>query len=433
MSRSPVVAAVVLAGLLGSRAANAQGPCAEDVKQLCAEVAPGGGRVGNCLRENAAKVSPACGAKLAASEARLRSRTEQFFLACRRDVSRLCGEVKPGGGRLLACLFRNQEHLSSSCEDETESIQEARDAVVTWRDACRAEIASLCTGVPNEAGPLVECLQANAPSLPASCRSVDLVVVAAAAELIDSLDALKSAERTQEALQILQGIDTIAFSRSQVLFQIDSTQGLGGVANADRLLFNPQFVFGARSQFALQLKAPLLAVFPLAAGASAQTGLGDVTTAAAWAFADGGRVHQYLSFALQWHTAAHPALGGRWAAAPAYAIAVGLARWLSLTGQVAWLRSFADGGNPSLSLLVLEPVVVVNLPGRSFLVLDTRLGWSFTEASLVPTLKGVAGIFVDRQKSLSISAWYQTSLTSSAVAQSFKWSVGSGLAYFFDW
>jgi len=51
----------------------------------------------------------------------------------------------------------------------------------------------------------------------------------------------------------------------------------------------------------------------------------------------------------------------------------------------------------------------------------------------VPVMKGVVGMFIDRQKSLSISAWYQRSLSDAAVAQSFEWAVGTGLAYYFDW
>ena len=68
----------------------------------------------------------------------------------------------------------------------------------------------------------------------------------------------------QKAQQILQGLDSIAFSRSQVLLQVDTFQGLGGSANADRLLFNPQLVFGHRNAVSLQLKAPVLAVYPYA-------------------------------------------------------------------------------------------------------------------------------------------------------------------------
>jgi hypothetical protein len=48
-------------------------------------------------------------------------------------------------------------------------------------------------------------------------------------------------------------------------------------------------------------------------------------------------------------------------------------------------------------------------------------------------MKGVAGIFVDRQKSLSVPVWYQAALTSAAVTYFFKYGYGIGLAYYFEW
>ena len=95
MLRSRVAATLAL-GLLQAPAARAQDPCAEDVKQLCAEVKPGGGRVQRCLKENTAKLSPACNEKLAADERRMLERVEEFLFACRPDVTRLCSEVKQG-------------------------------------------------------------------------------------------------------------------------------------------------------------------------------------------------------------------------------------------------------------------------------------------------------------------------------------------------
>ena len=52
-------------------------------------------------------------------------------------------------------------------------------------------------------------------------------------------------------------------------------------------------------------------------------------------------------------------------------------------------------------------------------------------------MKFVAGKFIDRGKSLSISAWYQLSLTSESEWRTFpggyKFSLGVGISYFFDW
>ena len=81
----------------------------------------------------------------------------------------------------------------------------------------------------------------------------------------------------------------------------------------------------------------------------------------------------------------------------------------------------------------MQPILVCKLPGRSFVGLDTRLGWNFATSTFVPIMKGMAGIFIDRQKSLSVSAWYQATLSQTAASQYFKYGVGMGLAYFFDW
>jgi hypothetical protein len=255
-----------------------------------------------------------------------------------------------------------------------------------------------------------------------------------AAVLIDTLDEMTSDERIQESLQILQGLDSVAFSRSQVLLQLDSYQSLGDRANGARMLFNPQFVFGPRNQFSLQVKVPISVLFPYAAGAPAQFGLGGVATAFAWNFANTGGFRHFGALGLQWQTASTPSIGGPWAVVPAYAVGAALARFVSLTVQAQWIKSLGSSSTyPQVSLLVLEPIVAVNLPGRSFLALDTRLAWDFVHDSFIPLMKGVAGLFTDRQKSLSISAWYQGALSQTAADQFYKYEVGMGIAYFFDW
>jgi hypothetical protein len=255
-----------------------------------------------------------------------------------------------------------------------------------------------------------------------------------AASLVETVEEMSSKEHIRESLQILQGLDSVAFSRSQILLQFDSFQSLGGKANGGRMLFNPQFVFGERSQFALQVKLPVSALYPYAAGAPSQFGLGAVTPAFAWNFLGGGGVRQYVAIGLQMQTASSPAIGGPWALIPSYAIGVALARWLSFTAQVQWIRSLGTSTRyPELNLLILEPIFAASLPGRSYLALDTRLAWDFVGGTFIPLMKGLAGIYIDRQKSLSVSVWYQAALSQPGADATYKYEVGSGLAYFFDW
>lgn len=420
-------------GALAGPAAYAEDPCAGDAKQYCPDVQPGSGRLVICLRQNQARLSAACRDRLAADALKARKVIERFGRSCQVDMAQLCAGIRPGGGRLLQCLGEHQGELSTSCQAEMRWYAEAREKFSAVKRACRADAERLCQGVPPQAGPLLECLQENEARLSGECNPADIRLAVEAAGVVDTVEEMAREDRVKEALEILQGIDSVAFSRSQILFQVDSFEGLGGKANASRFLFNPQLVFGDRHEFALQLKVPVLTLYPYASQVPTQSGLGAVVTAFAWAVSFRGQVGHYLSLALRWPTAAEPALGASWAVAPTYAVALGLARWLSLTTQLTWLRSFARGGYPSSNLLLLEPILVANLPGRSFLALYTRLGWNLDDDSFLPVMKGVAGLFLDRQKSVSISAWYQASLTDEAVSQTFKFELGASLAYFFDW
>jgi Cysteine rich repeat len=425
---------VLIAGIAGAAPARAEDPCAGDVMRLCPGAAVGKGALRSCLLKHEPELGEACRAKLEADEAAARSVAREFLVACRADADQFCASVEPGGGRVIGCLSRHQLEISRACQGELERLGKARDRLEAFRSACTADLAALCGGVPQQAGPLLECVEANQDRVSPACKATDFKLVAEAAAFTGIVEEMTSRERVREALQILQGLDSVAFSRSQVLFQVDAFQSIAAKGNGGRLLFNPQFVFGSSSEFALQFKVPITALYPYAAGTPTQFGLGAVTTAFAWNFASGGRVRQYLALGLQIETASTPSIGGPWALVPSYAIGAALARWISLTTQVQWIRSLGSSATyPEVNLLIVEPIVVGSFPGRSFVGLDTRLAWNFATGTFIPIMKGMAGFFVDRQKSLSISAWYQATLTEAAASQFFKYEVGTGLAYFFDW
>jgi len=430
--RALATAAVLLAA--GASPARAADPCAEDVVRLCPGTTLGKGAVRKCLKAHQEDLGEACRVKLEEDDASAKRYVRDFLQACKADLDQYCAAVEPGGGRMLACLSRHQLEISRPCLSEVERVGEARDYLAAFRSACTRDVAALCSDVPQQAGPLLECVEANSARISPECKATDFPRVSQAAAVVENVEEMTSRDRVREALEILQGLDSVAFSRSQVLLQVDSFQSLGGKGNAGRMLFNPQFVFGKSGEFALQFKVPVTALYPYAADAPTQFGLGAVSTAFAWNFMGGRGIRQFLALGLQIETASTAAIGGPWALVPSYAIGIALARWFSVTMQVQWMRSLgASDTYPELNILILEPILVANLPGRSFVGLDTRLGWNFATGTFVPLMKGMAGFFVDRQKSLSISAWYQATLTEPAAAQFFKYEVGTGLAYFFDW
>ena len=46
--------------------------------------------------------------------------------ACKADVEKFCKDVKPGGGRIIACLKGNKDRLSQACKDEIAKARENR-------------------------------------------------------------------------------------------------------------------------------------------------------------------------------------------------------------------------------------------------------------------------------------------------------------------
>lgn len=111
-----VVGLTLGAGVLLSGAGWAQGPgpCKEDAKKLCGDIKPGQGRVMRCMHEKESQLSPACAEHLKQAQAEHRERAE----ACRDDRKKFCGDVKPGQGRVAACMKQHEAELSAACKKE---------------------------------------------------------------------------------------------------------------------------------------------------------------------------------------------------------------------------------------------------------------------------------------------------------------------------
>jgi hypothetical protein len=99
--------------ILRGRTAEVRRACAVDFLRLCRDVPPGRGRVMACMQLNADRLSPRCFEAmtawgLAAAGA---------FKACLPDAQRYCSHVPPGMGRGLACILQNADRLSPACRE----------------------------------------------------------------------------------------------------------------------------------------------------------------------------------------------------------------------------------------------------------------------------------------------------------------------------
>jgi hypothetical protein len=87
--------------------------CADDVAKFCQGV-KGGGKIMQCLKEHQSELSSGCQSQVQA----MQSRTQEMSAACQSDVQQFCPDVSPGGGRLGQCLKQHQSELSSACQAE---------------------------------------------------------------------------------------------------------------------------------------------------------------------------------------------------------------------------------------------------------------------------------------------------------------------------
>lgn len=87
--------------------------------------------------------------------------------SCREDYARLCTGVRPGGGRIIACLNANAEKLSQPC---FLSLAERGLAFAAVLRLCLPDFERLCTGVPPGMGRVIGCLTDNSDRISTGCR-----------------------------------------------------------------------------------------------------------------------------------------------------------------------------------------------------------------------------------------------------------------------
>lgn len=105
-----------------SRAAGSERPCTDDVAKFCKDVQRGGGRIAACLKQHESDLTPACREHVAKSGQRMRQNRD----ACRDDMQQHCKDVKPGQGRIAACLKQHEAELSPVCKEHLAKPQGQR-------------------------------------------------------------------------------------------------------------------------------------------------------------------------------------------------------------------------------------------------------------------------------------------------------------------
>ena len=107
-------AALATGALAQGKAEKGHGPCREDAKKFCGDEKPGGGRIAKCMKSHESELSPACQSAMKEAEQRF----EEFSKDCKPDAEKFCKGIRPGQGRILACLKSHQSDLAPACAAE---------------------------------------------------------------------------------------------------------------------------------------------------------------------------------------------------------------------------------------------------------------------------------------------------------------------------
>lgn len=111
---------------LTARIQKLENSCGGDIRKFCTGVTPGGGHVVNCLEAYDDKISPKCAFELDEAELDLQEigdGLKQAFNVCQGDIAKLCGDARPGEGRISACLAAKKASVSQSCVQAIEKMQ----------------------------------------------------------------------------------------------------------------------------------------------------------------------------------------------------------------------------------------------------------------------------------------------------------------------
>jgi Golgi apparatus protein 1 len=113
-------------GQLAAKVAKLESACASDIKKYCKTVTPGEGRMIYCMQAHEDKISPKCTYELGEAASSVQGTADALkdaVIACRAEITGVCGKTMPGQGRLAACLIANKSTASKDCGDAISKVE----------------------------------------------------------------------------------------------------------------------------------------------------------------------------------------------------------------------------------------------------------------------------------------------------------------------
>jgi hypothetical protein len=120
---APLAALLVVSPLAFAQEGPGQA-CKTDREKLCPGTKFGDGKLGACMREHEAELSPECqAARKGAQEAR-----QNIRMNCKADMEKFCADAQKGRGEVFRCLEGHASELGQSCADALKSRPGAKNS-----------------------------------------------------------------------------------------------------------------------------------------------------------------------------------------------------------------------------------------------------------------------------------------------------------------
>jgi hypothetical protein len=99
---------------------------------------------------------------------------ETVAKGCDKELNTYCKDVTPGEGRVLACLYAYEDKLSGQCEyalyDAAVQLQRAVEALSYAVNECRDDLTKFCSNIKPGEGRLLQCLDKNNAKVSKRCK-----------------------------------------------------------------------------------------------------------------------------------------------------------------------------------------------------------------------------------------------------------------------
>ncbi len=93
---------------------------------------------------------------------------------CDKELKTFCKDVTPGEGRGLACLYAHEDKLSGQCEyalyDAAAQLERVVNAVAYAANECREELTKYCADIKPGQGRLLQCIEKNDAKVSKRCK-----------------------------------------------------------------------------------------------------------------------------------------------------------------------------------------------------------------------------------------------------------------------